>query len=274
MARALAIIIILLLLVTSPVLAADVSVGLERLQDEVRYHFDNDSTWDTPYFVPHFFEQTYSAGKNLFVVRVRGERWDFEAGVTPVHTADGSDYDTFFQTNGDVVVHGTSTPVSARSWRASYNYNFAGQWILGYAFAHDQMTFPDSISTTTHTLPPSLATNLSTTRESVHSDILDIRIGYRRTRAISAAWEIGGEAAIAPVTAALLTTYLPDKYDKPVEFTAWSYSLAAAAHATWRAGNTSVTLAARAGASRPFQERRSLEREQNAISLAIGYRLR
>ena len=265
---------VLLLLVAPALFAADVSVGLERLQDEVRYHFDNDSSWDTPYFVPHFFEQTYSGGRNLFVVRVRSARWDFEVGLTPVHTLDGSDHDTFFQTDGDVVVHGTSTPVSARSWRLSYNYNFAGPWIVGYGFAHDQMTFPDSISTTTHTKPPSFATNLSTTRESVHSDILDIKLGYRRAREISAAWEIGGEVALAPLTAARLTTYLPDKYDEPVEFTAWSYSLTAGAHATWRAGNTSVTVAARAGASRPFQERKSLEREQNAISLAIGYRLR
>ena len=41
---------------------------IERRDEHVRYHFTNDSTFDTAAFVPHFFDQTYDASNTWVVI--------------------------------------------------------------------------------------------------------------------------------------------------------------------------------------------------------------
>lgn len=260
----------ILLGITAPLFAAEVTAGIEVQHDSIRYHFDNDSSWDTSFLVPHFFEQRYSGSKQMLVVRVRSAAWDMEVAATPVLTLRGSDYDTFFQTTGDVVVHGTTTDVSARSWRIAQHFDMRGPWRLRLAYARDQMKFPASISTTTHTMPPSSTSSLSTTRESTTSDVVDLGVRYERTR-MSGVWEWSGAIDLMPVTSARLTTYLPDKYDHPVRFNALGFSGAGRAAITRHAGRARIALHAGVGAGREYRKTSAFRREFASAGIAFGW---
>ena len=76
---------VLCVLCAAPV-KAQVLVGVEARRDRFTYHFDNPSSIDSPFLVPHFFEQRYVAD-NLWLVGsasyVAGIRWETTAGITP-----------------------------------------------------------------------------------------------------------------------------------------------------------------------------------------------
>jgi hypothetical protein len=208
----------------------------------------------------------------MLMLRVRSSRWELEAGATPVQTARGSDFDTFFQPSGDVVVHGSATDVRMRAWRSAA-YVHSGPWRLGLAYSRNQSNFPPSISTTTHTNPPSTSRSLSTTRESTAADVVELRAGIGGARALTQSWTIRGGIDAAPFTAARLTTHLPDKYPgQPIRFSATAFSGAANVAADWRFGHGVVTLGGEIGHSWPYVRRSSLTRQQRAISIAIGLR--
>ena len=76
-------------------------VGVEVRRDRFRYHFDQPSAADTPFLVPHFFEQKYDADN----VWMRGHRgalqplacgWETSVGATPQRDGRADDFDTFF----------------------------------------------------------------------------------------------------------------------------------------------------------------------------------
>lgn len=249
------------------VLATVFSVGVEAVHEKTAYHFDNPSSWDTPFLVPHFFEQRYSANKPMLVLGVRSPRWEFEAGATPVRTATGSDYDTFLQPSGDVVVHGSGNDVHMRSWRAAEHVQ-AGMWRAGLAYSRDQSKFPPALSTTSHTNPPSVVTSFTATRESTTSDVLDLQVGIERTTGSIWTWGVD----VAPLTIARLTTNLPDKYADPVRFSARAFSAASHVAAEWRVGRGSIAVGARLGHSWRYGRRSSFTRQQAAVTVVFGMR--
>lgn len=249
------------------VLATVFSVGVDVVHEKTAYHFDNPSSWDTPFLVPHFFEQRYSANKPMLVLRARSPRWELEVGATPVRTATGSDYDTFFQPSGDVVVHGSSNDVRMRSWRAA-EYVHAGMWRAGLAYARDQSKFPPVFSTTSHTNPPSVVASFTDTRESTTSDVLDLQIGIERNA--GSIWRWGVD--VAPVTIARLTTNLPDKYADPIQFSARAFSAASRVAAEWRVGRGSIAVSAQVGHAWRYGRRSSFTRQQARVTVAFGIR--
>lgn len=56
------------------VLATVFSVGVEAVHDKRQYHFENPSSWNAPFLVPHFFGQKYSDRKGMIAVRARSWR--------------------------------------------------------------------------------------------------------------------------------------------------------------------------------------------------------
>lgn len=57
---------------SSPSLSdASVSVGYDVHRDHVRYEFENPSSFDTPFLVPHKFVQTYIANNQWVVATAR-----------------------------------------------------------------------------------------------------------------------------------------------------------------------------------------------------------
>jgi hypothetical protein len=239
--------------------------------DDFRYHFDNDSSWDTAFLVPHFFEQTYAGTKPLLGMRASSSALEFEIAVTPVRGIHGSDFDTFFQPTGDVVVHGGAATVESRSINARWTYT-VNRLRIGMDFQRDQMKFPTSISTTTHTMPPSHESNVSDTRETTRSDVLEVRVGSFIERQPTPALRLRGTLDLAPIASARLTTFLPDKYpDLAIKFDALSWSVTADAEAEWRAGRVGVVLGGRAALAEPYRTASAFRRRQIGATLALRF---
>ena len=80
--------------------APEVVFGVEVRRDRFQYHFENPSSFDTPFSVPHVFEQRYVADNVWAVLAVRysaGLRWETSIGATPQRTATADDYDIVFR---------------------------------------------------------------------------------------------------------------------------------------------------------------------------------
>jgi len=100
----------------------EAAAGVERLT--YRYRFDNDSSFDTPFLVPHFFEQRYerTAAQLALRARYRLLSHTMRTGVsfTPESDAFGSDFDTFFQPDGDLAKSGTAGDVRLATVRLDH----------------------------------------------------------------------------------------------------------------------------------------------------------
>src|SRR5947208_1435931 len=101
-----------------------ISAGYELHRDRLRYEFENPSSFDTPFPVPHRFAQTYVADNQWFVCAARyplfGDVMETEVGFAPGKATFASDFDTFSDPNGDVVVSGTDGAVSMHALRVAH----------------------------------------------------------------------------------------------------------------------------------------------------------
>ena len=149
------------------------TASTEVRRDRTHCHFDEPSLCDTPFVVPHFFEQDYVADNNWLVLRAdfggRRLRFQTEGGLASWGTGTGHDYDTFFQPDGDVIVYGTTAVTQLRSFRMAQRVECAGNgwlgWRAGYAFRRDRAFFEPSDSITTHTQPKSESRFFNTGRD-------------------------------------------------------------------------------------------------------------
>ena len=127
---------------------AQVAIGVEARRDRFTYHFDNPSSFDTPFLVPHFFEQRYVAD-NVWLTGsasyIAGIRWETSAGITPQRTATADDYDTFLNPDGTVFVSGTTGGISIRSLQVSQRGEVARRGpaalVSGYRLRLDRSDF-------------------------------------------------------------------------------------------------------------------------------------
>ena len=227
------------------------ALGVEYRRDRFDYRFNNPSSFNTAELVPHVFEQRYDADNIWFTGRVRfmlGHRaLETEGGITATAIGVGSDYDTFYQPDGNVIVYGTTADTDAWSWRAA-QYVGLGSWRgvvfrAGYSYHRDHADFRPSDTTIVQTKPPSSTAFWNTDRESTISEVHEIRLGLERTFAHGPSWRARLTADVAPTTLARLTTILPDKYPDPVVFIAKGLSINAALHVArqigrWHAGAT------------------------------------
>lgn len=88
-------------------------LGVEVRRDRYRYHFDNPSSADTTFLVPHFFEQAYVADNVWLVATGRytaGVRWETSLGSAPLRTVRADDYDSS-------IVQRPGYPGPRRAWR-------------------------------------------------------------------------------------------------------------------------------------------------------------
>jgi hypothetical protein len=193
-------------------------IGVEARRDRFRYHFDNPSSADTPFVVPHFFEQQYVAD-NVWLVATgqytAGVRWETSIGTTPQRTVRADDYDTFFDPGDVVIVSGTTGDASIRSWliseRADVGRAGPVQVSLGYRLRWDRFDFQLGHKTVTRNGALIAATE-DTSREMTDSQVHEILVGLRAARALSGAWRLAVSGEISPTTLARLSVELPDKY--------------------------------------------------------------
>lgn len=193
-------------------------VGLEVRRDRFRYHFDNPSLFDTPFLVPHFFEQRYVADNLWAVGTVRytaGVRWETSAGATPQRTATADDFDTFFDPDGTVLVSGTTGGVSIRSFqitqRADAGHVGPIQLLVGYRFRLDRSDFQLGHKTVTRNGTVIAAAD-DTSRETTSSQVHEVLVGLVASQNLRGDWQLSLESEFAPATLARLSVQLPDKY--------------------------------------------------------------
>jgi hypothetical protein len=254
------------------------TVGVEYLRDRFDYRFENPSTAGTAELVPHFFEQRHDADNVWFTGRVRftlGSRaFETEGGVSAAATGVSSDYDTFFQPDGNVIVYGTTADTDAWSWRAA-QYVGLGSWRgvrfrAAYSYRRDRAGFRPSYSTTVQTRPPSSTSVWNTDRETTVSEVHEVRIGVEHRSAPGRGWQIRLTADAAPTTLARLTTILPDKYPEPVVFVARAFSVNAAVHVTRTFGRWCAGMTASYGGAWGYRDSSDYHRNAVSVGVVIG----
>ncbi len=259
---------------------AGISAGIEIRRDRYRYRFENPSSFNTPFTVPHFFAQSYRVNSRWLVVRARypifGRLWEFEGGFTTDRSGYGDDYDTFFNPGGNVITYGTSAAASIRSWRLGASVPLArvaglDTW-LGYGFRRDRAVFPPSLTTTTQTQPPSFDSFWNAGRETTISDIHEVRVGAGRSIAISGRAVLGGRLTLTPIGVARLTTKLEDKYPGvPIVFVARGPSLAAVLLISQRVGWVRMTASADFVHTWSYSSANQFHRDCAGAAFSIGF---
>ena len=193
-------------------------ISIEARRDRFRYHFDNPSSVDTPFFVPHFFEQKYVADNVWLVATGRytaGVRWETSVGTAPQRTVRADDFDTFFDPGDVVIASGTTGGASIRSFLISQRADVgrAGpiQLSLGYRLRWDRFDFQLGHKTVTRN-GVLIAASEETSREMTDSQVHEVLVGFRAAPQLGGAWHLAVSGEISPTTLARLSVELPDKY--------------------------------------------------------------
>ena len=198
---------------------AVVLVGIEPARDRFTWHFDNPSTFDTGTLVPHFFEQTYRADNIWLTLTARylagGVRWETSAAATPQRTMTATDYDTFNEPDGSVVVSGTAGDAALRGVRVGQFAELGrlgrAALIAGYRFRLDAADFGVGHKTITRDGTLVNATDV-TTRETTSSQVHELVMGIELPVARPAQWTVTARGEFSPATFGRLVVRLPDKY--------------------------------------------------------------
>ncbi len=257
---------------------AQFSAGSEYRIDQFTYRFENPSSFDQG-LVPHFFRQHYDSDSPWLLLRVayrpEARRWTTEVAVTPEVVTYGDDYDTFYQSDGDVVTSGTRGNVSLRSWRLDHRMTtFTSKQLrvyVGYGYRRDRARFHEGYKTVIHTRPPSLEESIVTTRETTTSDVHEVRVGIEGT-VTPGTWRLTWRTEASPVTTGRLTVWLPDKYpDRVIRF--WAPTFGAAASVGAARVVNGMLLSLQLGASRTWSYRTaaSLQREAITVAASVGW---
>lgn len=204
---------------TTPPDGVDIRVGYEARRDHLRFTFENPSNIDTDFPVPHSFTQQYVADNHWVLgsarYTIRDDVMQTEFGLTPERQTHGSDLDTFYDPDNDIVVSGTKGDVRLRSLRFTHwseGRLFGLPMRVGYTFRRDRSQFLPTDRIVTHTNPPSEVRSPTLGHETTISQVHEIPIEVSRTWNISPSWKAIPSADVSPLILARLITKLPDKY--------------------------------------------------------------
>jgi hypothetical protein len=254
--------------------AVEVSAGVERLT--YRYRFDNDSSFDTPFLVPHFFEQRYERTAPQLALRARyrllAHTMRSALSFTPESDAFGSDFDTFFQPDGDIAKSGTAGGVRLATVRLDHAIGvFAGQDVeiaVLFGWQRDRADFLPADRVVTHTQPPSESREWITTRETTVSQTFEVGAEGVVRAGLGTRWQIEAAARLYPAVRARLLVLLPDKYPgRDIVFTAaaWSGSGRVSVTRPLAFGEAGAWVSIEQGGS----YRRSAEFDRNAAAAGV-----
>jgi hypothetical protein len=257
-----------------------ISAGYEVHRDHVRYEFENPSTFNTPFLVPHKFEQTYIANNQWFVGSARypllGGMMQSEFGATPTRNAFASDLDTFFNPDNDVIISGTAGNVSMHALRFA-QWSEGRMWgiplRIGYLYRRDVTEFKATDRIVTHSSPPSSEQTPIATHETTLSRVHEVPIGVWKGAAITPRWSVLAGADVSPVVLARLTTILPEKYPgQEILFQAKAAALAARLEFVHDTTHWPVGLSVRYG--RTWSYRASSQFSRDALDAVLTIRFR
>lgn len=254
-------------------------VGYEAARDRFRYHFDNPSSFNTTYTVPHFFEQSYRADNTWLVAGGRypllGGFGETEVAASVERATTGDDYDTFFQPDGNVIVYGTTAEVSLRGFRFSQHLESQPRrgfsLRAGYSYQRARSIFHDSESTTTMSIPPSFSSFWNTGRETTISELHEVQVGTAWRAGGPQGWSIVARADAAPVRLARLTTILPDKYPgQDIVFMSKGLSVASRLTVGWQRHAFLVRLSAGHYGTWNYRSTDQFHRDLFAAAVHVG----
>ena len=258
-------------------MAQSISVGVEATRDRFTYHFDNPSSFDTPQIVPHFFEQTYVADNVGLVATlhyVAGIPWETSGAATLPRTLPATDYDTFFDPDGTVIVSGTSGEARIHSFRVSQRGELGRSgpvaFVAGYVVRVDRANF--GIGHKTIARNGRLVDAFDVTAPEMTSSLVqEFFFGAHGRLDVGSGWHmtIGGEAA--PTTTGRLAIELPAKYPGQ-QFVFTATSLTATARLTLSRGSNRhpIELSIDAAHAWRYSSENYLSRERVAIRVAAG----
>lgn len=254
--------------------AVEAAAGVERLT--YRYRFDNASSFDTPFLVPHFFEQRYrrSAPRLALRARYRLLAHTMRTGLsfTPESDAFGSDFDTFFQPGGDIATSGTAGNVRLASVRLDHAIGVFARndveiaVVLGWQ--RDRADFLPADRVVSHTQPPSETREFITDRERTVSQTFEVGAeGVVRT-GVGKSWRVEAVARLHPAVRARLLVQLPDKYPgRDIVFTAAAWGGSGRVSLTRRFGR--VDAGAWISVEQGGSYRRGAEFDRNAAAAGL-----
>jgi hypothetical protein len=197
---------------------AQLRVGFEVRRDRLQYHFENPSSFDTSFNVPHFFEQRYVADNVWAVVAVRyaaGLPWETSVGATPQRTATADDYDTFFDPDGTVWVSGTTGGASMRSFRVVQKADIgragAVAFAAGFRLRIDRADFQLGHKTVTRNGTLLLAADV-TSPETTSSQLREAFLSAAAVMNLGPRWRLSIDGEASPLSVGRLLVRLPEKY--------------------------------------------------------------
>jgi hypothetical protein len=256
----------------------ELQLGIEVRHDRIEYHFDNPSSFDTPFLVPHFFEQRYVADNLWIAATARytaGIRWETSAGVTPARDARGDDYDTFFDPGGAVWVSGTTGGISIRSFRVGERGEVAriagARLLVGYRFRLDRAEFQLGHRTVARNGIVTSAFDV-TGPETASSQVHEPLVALAKTTTIATVWQLVAEAEVAPSSIGRLVIRLPEKYQgQDLVFTARVGSAAARLSIARRRARWPVELSVDAGRTWSYRATARLKRDLLGARVTVGH---
>jgi len=253
------------------------TAGVEVRRDRLTWHFDNPSSFDTPQLVPHFFEQAYDAELVWIAAAARyraGLRWETDAGVAPARRAEATDFDTFTDPDGTVIVSGTSGTARQRGFRiaqtAAVGRIGPAALTIGYRFRLDTADFDVGHQTVTRSGALASAGDVFT-RETTSSAVHEVTMGARVPMVLSRQWEAELDGELAPAVFGRLVVRLPDKYPgQDLVFVAKAAGASARFSIRRRATRWPIELSADAGRTWSYRSSAGLTRSLLGASATIG----
>lgn len=258
--------------------ARSVEVVADLRDLSYRYRFENDSSFDTATLVPHFFEQRYDRdGAELAIrahYRLLSRRMTTAVSFAPAGSGFGSDFDTFFQPDGDVVMSGTAGEVTLASLGFEQSISVLDRRGIGvavrYAWRRDRADFMPASRIVSHTQPPSRADEFTTDREMTTSQTFEVGAEASFVRH-AGKWSVEGSAHLSPAMRARLLVRLPDKYpDRDIVFTAPGWNAGGSARLTRRIGRLMAGVWVSADKSGSYRPSAQYGRETLAAGISIG----
>ncbi len=257
--------------------AAGVLIGVEARRDRIRYHFDNPSSADTAFPVPHFFEQTYDADHVWLVATARysaGVRMETTIGVAPTRTVLADDYDTFFDPGDVVIVSGTTGGASGGAFLVSQRADVARlgpvQVSLGYRLRWDRFDFHVGHKTVTRNGTLIAATDV-TSPERTDSQVHELPVGFRAAPRLGGLWRLSLSGEISPVTLARLSVQLPEKYPgQDLIFVAKLFASSARVGLVRAGARWPIEIAVQADRTWSYRSTDRLSRRAQSVALNAG----
>jgi hypothetical protein len=256
---------------------ASLLVGIEARRDSIRYRFENPSSIDTPFLVPHFFEQTYDASHVWLVATARytaGVRWETSAGLTPERTVRADDFDTFDDPGNVTFVSGTTGDALACAVLVSQAADVARagpvQVSVRYRFRWDRFNFLDGHKTVTRN-GVLIAANDVTSAEMTDSKVHEVLVGLRAAPSIAGAWRLAVSGEVSPATVARLSVQLPDKYPgQDLVFFAKALAVSARVALMRAGGRFPIEVALQADRTFSYRSTEQLTRSAQSIAVSAG----